>query len=387
MQDSLLFDRGVGVIGYPFNQSGIGNNADALSLGTREDLVGQALSNLNVGRTNQNQGYGGLVLSAGNESINILIRALQDRNALRILSKPSLTTIDNLLARVQVGAQVPYITLVSQNPLGGFNNSVELVSVGIILEIVPRVSPDGTIVLTVNATNSSLGDEADGVAISVDAQGNTVRQPQINTTTAETTVMAKSGQTVVFSGLLQEIKTDVRRGVPYLSDLPVLGPLFRFDQEGYERTELLIVMTPYLVDSDEQIELANQVEMDRMNWCLCDVTELYGSLGYDDSEIAYGVPNGVGHQTEVYYPDSDPTAQRPQLIGNGNQALPETQQTPEVQNVPNGQNQGTQSSPRNPIDSNQQNSLSNLQQIDSPATFETDSWQRENTQRPSVFSR
>jgi type II secretion system protein D len=316
VQDSLLFDRGlaggtagVNRIGYPFNQNGIGNDPTALSLAGREKLAGQGLSNLSIGRTNSALGYGGLVLSAGNESINLLIRALQDRNALRVLAKPHITTVDNLLARVQVGQLVPTITQVNQTNTGGFSNAVEYTDVGIILEITPRVSPDGTIVMTVNATNSSLGDVDAGIPIFSDANGNVIRSPIINETTAQTTIMAHSGQTVVLSGLIQDTKSDTRRGIPILSNVPVIGPLFRFDSEQVQRSELLIVLTPYLVNGDEEIDMQNQVEYDRMHWCLGDVNEVYGSLDYDGGEVSVNPAT----QPPVYYPDSDPMGQSPEL--------------------------------------------------------------------------
>lgn len=309
IQDSLLFDRGIGVIGFPFNQQSLGNNSNTTSLNTREDLAGQALSNLSVGRTNSGLGYGGLMLSAGNESINVLIRALEHRNAIRVLAKPHITTVDNLLARVQVGQKVPTITNVNQTNTGGFSNAVEYTDVGIILEITPRVSPDGTIVMLVNATNSSLDDINAGIPIFSDANGNVIRSPIINETTAETTIMAHSGQTVVLSGLLQQTKTDIRRGIPVLSDLPVLGPLFRFDAEQENRTELLIIMTPYLVDGDEEIDEHNHTEYDRMHWCLGDVNEVYGSLDYEGSHVTID----SAEQPAIYYPDADPMGMQPQL--------------------------------------------------------------------------
>ena len=320
VQDSLLFDRGLtgaaaglNRIGFPFNQAGIGNDNTALALAGREKLAGQGLSNLSVGRTNSAAGFGGLVLSAGNESINVLIRALQSRGAIRVLAKPHITTVDNLLARVQVGQNVPTITQVNQNTNGGFSNSITYTPVGIILEITPRVSPDGTIVMTVNATNSSLGDVDDGIPIFTDANGTVIRSPIINETTAETTIMAMSGQTVVLSGLMQETKSDSRRGVPILSDIPVLGPLFRFDSEQVNRSELLIIMTPYLVDGDEAIDMQNQVEYERMHWCLGDVNDIYGSLEYDGGQIE--VQNV--EQPPIYYPDSDPMAERPSYVPHG----------------------------------------------------------------------
>ena len=302
VQDSLLFDRGTslagsaitGGIGLPFNNPNMVANTNALF---RETLAGQGLTNFGTGRVNAN-GQSGLVLSAGNESINILIRALQTRNCLRVLSKPHLVTLENLQGRVAVGQQVPRITGSSQTALGGgVTNTVQDVDVGVILEMTPRVSPDGMIVMFVNATKSALATGSPGVAVAVDAAGNPVFQQPINSTSAQTTVMARSGQTVVFSGLIQESKSHTETGIPILSDIPVLGSLFKFENDTAQRSELMIIMTPYLVDGDEEeLEIQNQDEMDRMHWCLCDVAEVYGKTDYN----GYRPEEGA---VQTIYPD------------------------------------------------------------------------------------
>jgi hypothetical protein len=238
-----------------------------------------------------------LVLSAGSESINVLIRALKTRNCLRVLSKPHVVTLENLQGRIAVGQRVPRITGSTQNQIGGgIQNSVEDVDVGVILEMTPRVSPDGMIVLFVNAVKSNLDTGGPGVPVAVGADGTPVLQQPINSTSAQTTIMARSGQTVAFTGLIQETKTHSEVGVPVLSDLPVVGPLFKFESDSARRTELLIILTPYLVDGDEEIEIQNQDEMDRMHWCLCDVAEVYGKTDYNGYEYQDGA-------VETIYPD------------------------------------------------------------------------------------
>lgn len=310
IQDSLLFDRGLGVIGFPFNQAGIGNNADALSLSTREFLAGQALSSLKVGRENTNLGYGGMVLSAGSESINVLLRALQNREVARVLSTPDIMTVENLQGRVQVGQKVPRIIGAGQTQFGGIFNEVADEDVGVILSVTPRVSPDGMIIMAVDAVNSKLGSEADGVPVFV-SEGQIVRSPPIDIIQAQTTVMARSGQTVAFSGLIQDSVTQQKRGTPILSDLPVIGPLFTFESDEHERDELLIILTPYLVDNEAQLEASNQAAMSRMNWCLADVADVYGSgIGYD----GFDPENLESIQTPTYFPDEDPTGQQPQYL-------------------------------------------------------------------------
>jgi type II secretory pathway component GspD/PulD (secretin) len=302
VQDSLLFDRGTADnINFNFNQSAIGNS----NVG-RSTVAGQALSNLSIGRTNSALGYGGLVLSAGSESISALIRALENKGCVRVLSKPHLMTIENLQGRIQVGQSIPRITGSTQNVVGGVSNQVESVDVGVILEVTPRVSPDGTIVMFVNATRSRLGSEADGVVVAVSTNGDPVRQAPIDQIVAQTTIQARSGQTVVISGLIEEEKRNDKRGMPILSDLPVVGPLFSYEREEASRSELLIILTPYIVEGGRDIKMQNQDDMDRMHWCLCDVAEVYGNTDYEGSDAIMTAP-------ETYYPDMDPSGLQPQM--------------------------------------------------------------------------
>ncbi|WP_254510035.1 secretin N-terminal domain-containing protein [Anatilimnocola floriformis] len=305
LQDSLLFDRGVaGVgglnrIGFPFNQAGIGNDNTPASLATRNQVAPQAISNLGVGRTNASAGFGGLVLSAGNDSVNVLVRALQQSQRMQVLSRPQVQTLDNQPAYVQVGQQVPYITSSNQTQFG-IQNQTTFQDVGVILGVTPRTSPDGMIVMEIDAVKSDLGPEAEGIAISVSAAGTVIRQPIINVTRAQTTVSARSGQTVILGGLITRNQTETTRRVPYLGDIPVLGRLFRFDSVDIERTELLIIMTPYVMRTDEHVAWLNMRESERLHWCLADVGNVHGQA---QNFTSSGDP---GLQTPVIYPDETP---------------------------------------------------------------------------------
>ena len=333
LQDSLLFDRGTTIaagggltgVGFPFNSSDVGN----LNAFGRESLAGQALSNLNVGRVNPALGYGGLVLSAGNESVNILLRALKDRQAVRVLSKPQIVTMENLQGRVAIGASVARIAGSTQTNFG-LTQDIEFRDVGVILEVTPRVSPDGLIVLTVTAEKSSVGPEAAGTAVGVAADGSIIRAQQVLMTEAQTTLSARSGQTVVLSGLITEEKVHSERGVPIISDLPLIGPLFKFESDTSSRSELLIIMTPTLITDDNDLTNLNHDAMDRMHWCLSDVADVYGSTDY-------GADVEIGESVETFYPDMDPTGTIQPLIHNSKLETP-TQPTlgsvPETINRP-----------------------------------------------------
>lgn len=305
LQDSLSFDRSIASNRYAFNNAVLPNDNTPASLATRENVAGQALSNLALGRIDPALGFGGLILSASNESVNVLLRALEQSSRAQILSRPQIQTLDNQAARIQVGALVPRITGTTSSTVGVTNPTVEDTPVGIILQVQPRTSPDGTIVMSVYAEKSFVGPDATGIPIFTDAAGNVIRSPQIPITTAQTIVSAKSGQTIILGGLITQDQTETTNRIPYASDIPVLGRLFRFDTVEQNRTELLIIMTPYIVSTADQIEWMNARESERMSWCIADVANIHGPVGMS------GNPAFNGMESPLIFPDVEPAAQEP----------------------------------------------------------------------------
>jgi general secretion pathway protein D len=134
-----------------------------------------------------------------------------------------------------------------------------------------------------------------------------VRSPIFDITRAQTTVSARSGQTVILGGLITKNQTETTRRVPYLADIPVLGRLFRFDSTIMDRRELLIIMTPYLMKSDEQQSWLNMRESERMNWCLADVYSIHGDAERFTSAGACNPEN----TSPLIFPDDNPAALGP----------------------------------------------------------------------------
>ncbi len=284
--------------GFNFNNQPLGNNPIA-----PRRFGGQALSNFAVGRVNGELGYGGLVLSASNESVSVLIRALQECRRLDVLSRPQITTLNNQPAFVQVGQRIQLIQTASVDPTTNIqtNQLGPEQNVGLILGVTPRVADDGRVAMEIDVEKSELGPEAEGIPISVLTTGQVIRSPPINTTTAQTTVSAMSGQTIVLGGLITTNKSVVHRRVPLLASIPVLGHLFRFDSELQEKTELLIILTPRVIWDVEDAELIKQVESARISWVLSDVRKIHGVEGLRtrwESLDCQDIP--------VIYPDQDP---------------------------------------------------------------------------------
>ncbi len=156
-------------------------------------MAGQGLTGFGLGRASSNLGYGGLVLAAGNESINMLFRALQDANRLQILSRPNLLTIDNNISVVQVGQSVPRVNGVNATNFGQQISTVNE-NVGLIMQIQPRTNQDGLINMVVAVERSSLGPVDTGIPVGFGPGGETIRSPVINRTLAQTRVTAYDGK-------------------------------------------------------------------------------------------------------------------------------------------------------------------------------------------------
>ena len=333
LQDSVLFDRGLlgdlvtltqtqqsstpaGIVtetqeliigaentpGFNFNNNPLGNSGSDRALARSGAVGGQGLSNFAVGRTNAELGFGGLVLSASSQNVNVLLRALEESRRMQVLSRPQVLTLDNQPAFIQVGQRVPRIIGSSINQIGQ-QNAVALENVGLILGVTPRISPEGNVVMEIDAEKSDVGPESEGIPVSVSAEGTAVRSPRINVASAQATVSAADGETIILGGLITKSNQEIHRKVPYLGDLPLLRHLFRFDSVIERRTELLIILTPHVIRSAADMERLKQVETARMSWCAADVFDLHGEV-LDNPEMSQLIAEEG--PWEVIYPHVDP---------------------------------------------------------------------------------
>ena len=316
LQDSLVFDRQIAssALGTPAANPGFNfNGAGQQSFDATNNIIGntfrsgtvapRALSTFGLGTTSAADGFGGLVLSAASDSVSALFRTLQSANRLQVLSRPHVMTLDNRPGFVQVGRLVARVTDVINNGISGTQVVTQDIEVGLILRVTPRVGSDGLIIMDIDATRSEV-DATSGTPIPVASDGGTgsVLINDIIQTTAQSTIAAYSGQTVIFGGLIQKTRENISRRVPYLSNIPYLGNMFKFDRETETRSETLIVMTPTLVLSDQDLDYVKSVESSRMSWCLADVVEMHGDEGLSGGYGLWGP--AVGH---TIYPDMQPT--------------------------------------------------------------------------------
>jgi pilus assembly protein CpaC len=171
-----------------------------------------------------------------------VIDALASDNLAHVLAEPTLTTLSGTQASFQVGGQFPI-------PVSSTNNeiTVSFKNFGVLLTFTPTVFSDGRIALQVAPQLSTIS-TANAAVLSTAGSNLSLVVPSLDITTASTTVILGSGQGMAIAGLLEDTTNETDNGVPGLSETPLLGALFRGDSFQREQQELVITVTPYIVN-------------------------------------------------------------------------------------------------------------------------------------------
>jgi pilus assembly protein CpaC len=191
---------------------------------------------------NRNPGVGGttnsyeLGFNNSRTLVDSVIDALEQNGLVTVLAEPNLTAMSGETASFLAGGEFPII--IPGGQLG--QTTVEFKQYGVSLAFTPVVLGDGRITMRVRPEVSELSNTG-----AVQISGTSI--PGITTRRAETSIELNSGQSFAIGGLLQNSNSDTISKVPGLGDLPVLGPLFRSTQFQHNETELVIIVTPYLV--------------------------------------------------------------------------------------------------------------------------------------------
>jgi general secretion pathway protein D len=210
-------------------------------------IVGGTLGNLGIGDS-------GLVVNFFNAAgaLRAKLNALATDNRARILSTPSIVARNGEQASVQVGDEVPIVTsnqTTGSSVSGGGGvgqvtpstlQTIQYRNTGVILRVRPTIFSDDRIDLDVMQEVSAARQTSTGVNIS----------PTFSQRKVETKLTLREGSTVMLAGLISSQDTRSESGVPLLKDIPVVGQLFKNDQRTSERTELVILITPYVISDD-----------------------------------------------------------------------------------------------------------------------------------------
>lgn len=214
-----------------------------------------------VGKTTGALGYTGsgldLTFSRGGETraaLNFLYR--NTRSTIR--SRPRVMVKSGQAASIDVGDRVPVITSNVQSTISDSTNVIQSVSyqdTGVLLDIKPTVHATGFVDIEISQELSEASIDEDP----------TINSPTISTRSIQTTLTLRDGGSVLIGGLIRSNDSDVETGIPGLGKLPVLGKLFRGDSGSQNRTELMVMIIPYILNGPDEVEsLADQLQEERM---------------------------------------------------------------------------------------------------------------------------
>jgi general secretion pathway protein D len=189
------------------------------------------------------------------QDYQVTLRAIAQAGNVRVLSRPTILARNNQPASIHVGQSVPLVTSTSFNGLNGTPiNSYTYQSVGVILNVTPFITADGLVEMIVSPQVSSIDPT---LAITVSAG---VTAPVIDVRSADTVAVVEDGQTVVIGGLMQSSKSQTDTKIPVLGDVPLLGALFKRRQKSDAQTELVILLTPHVVQAPSQLAVLSAAE-------------------------------------------------------------------------------------------------------------------------------
>ncbi|MDR3511012.1 MAG: type II secretion system secretin GspD [Caulobacteraceae bacterium] len=182
----------------------------------------------------------GLSITFVNKSISAAINALQDKTGVEVLSEPKIITLDNKVAKLTVGDQVPIVTQSSVSTTtsnAAVVNSVEYASTGVILNVTPRITGDDKVFLDIDQQVSSVSQTTTS----------TIDSPTIQQRDFGTQLLLADGAVVALGGLISNEKDTADTGTPFIQSVPVLGDLFKTTTRKTTRSELIVLISAKII--------------------------------------------------------------------------------------------------------------------------------------------
>ena len=179
-------------------------------------------------------------------NISAVLSALASNTKVNVISSPHIMVTDNQVAKINVGSSVPVqgqSTITGATGAAAITTSVVYVDTGVVLSVRPHINSGGLVTLEIS---QEVSDVQDGVTTTG------LNSPTINKRSAQTTVAVQSGDTMVLGGLIKDDKNAGSSGLPLLSDIPVFGALFGAKSDTTTRRELIITITPRVVNDNQQ---------------------------------------------------------------------------------------------------------------------------------------
>jgi general secretion pathway protein D len=200
----------------------------------------------------------GMFYSLVGRDVNATIHALAETDKTEVLSRPSVLTRTNQQATIMVGQTIPIITSSTISTLtNATTNTVEQQDIGIILKVTPFITREGNVEMILDPEISSLSSTSIPI-------GNGASYPVIDKISADTVVVTPNDQTVVIGGLMGSQHQEVENKVPILGDIPILGNAFKYKTTNKQKTELIVFLTPHIVNNPSELSHVSIQESGRL---------------------------------------------------------------------------------------------------------------------------
>lgn len=202
----------------------------------------------NISTASSRSGSSGLSYRFLGTDAEAKLSMLEKQGRVALLSSPSVFVMNNKAATINVGDQIPVVSTTYGGTIGGNTgavnntfNSVRYIQTGVQVEITPRVNPGGLVYMEINQNVSAAGKQ----------DANNSNRP-ISTREISSEIAVQSGQTVVMGGLISQNDTISKSGVPFFSRIPIVGGAFGKHIKTRDKTELMVLITPTVVENPEQ---------------------------------------------------------------------------------------------------------------------------------------
>ena len=247
-------------------------------------------------------------------NIDMVLNMLSSTSQAKILATPIILTTDNKEAKILVGEKRPIVTSTSISGGGVQQSAYQYVPIGIDLQVTPHINKKGFVVMDVKQKVDNKGDD-------VTIDGNPV--PVIITRDFNASISVNDGRTIVIGGIVSEDKRKTRSKVPFLGDIPLLGYLFRSDDIEEKRVELMVMLTPYVLDTPEEA----YAETARRQASVSSISNMWVQ-GWSPSDLAAPSPEQVRAQrrqarkTGDLPPEEEVIPYKPDSAGEAGAATP-----------------------------------------------------------------
>lgn len=190
-------------------------------------------------------GFSYAIFNSASEVVGLL-NALADQTDVSLMSSPQILVLNNEKATVNVGDQVPIVTTETQREgeSATVDKTVQYKDTGTILNVTPRINYNGIIILDIDQQVSQANETT----------SSSINSPTISTRELKTKLAVKDGQSILMGGLISKTSTNNQNKVPLLGDIPGLGWLFKYEKEVDVKTELLVMITPYVIETEDVLD-------------------------------------------------------------------------------------------------------------------------------------